>query len=258
MHARMTLIGMEKELNRMNKSIIDTWTLDSDMYDAQTLLTSIITTGGTFEPLYTDPEFFYFICAEFWNKYKRTFQKWYDAFSIEYAPLENYDRKEHTEFKPGVKTTVTHSGTDTDMHTGTDTTTPSGTTTVKEEYEPQIQSTTETKVSGYDDSDYTPKEKVTTTPGAVSGTSGKDTTTSTTSYTNAKTEYEHGETIDTTYGHKIEDEKSGKDETDISVHGNIGVMSSQQMLEQELKVQAFNIIQHMSDIFCAEMLLTVY
>lgn len=258
MHARMTLIGIEKELNRKNKSIIDTWSLDSDVFDADVLLTSIVTTGGTFEPLYTDPEFFYLVCADFWNKYKRTFQKWYDAFEIKYAPLENYDRTEHTEFSPGVKTTITHSGTDTDEHSGTDTTTPSGTTTVTEEFEPQVQSTTETKVSAFDSSSYSPKEQVTTTPSAVSGTDGKDTTTSTTTYTDAKTELEHGETIDTTYGHVIEDEKEGTDETDIRVHGNIGVTSSQQMLEQELKVQAFNIIQHITDIFCAELLLTVY
>lgn len=266
---------MEKQLKRENKSITDSWTLDSEVFDVNTLLFSIVQTGGQFGVAYQDPEFFHECCELFWNKYKRTFQKWFDAFEIEYNPLENYDRTEHTEFKPGVVETIANTGKDTETpsgkttesHLGKDTETPSGQTTLTDEYQKNQVETVETQVSAFDSSSYLPKEKVINTPSGVSGTSGKDTTTHTTSYNQAKTENDYNSRVETTYenakteyehGHTITNSKVGKDETDIHVHGNIGVVSSQQMLESELKIQAWNIYQHITDIFCNEMLITVF
>lgn len=260
---------MEKELNRSEKSIVDAFELDSDLFDKETLRASIITTAGRCEPMFTDPDFFYDCCAYFWSKYKYTFNKWFSALELEYNPIDNFSRHETRKFTPGVTSTKTHSGTDTDTHSGTDTDThsgtdtetPSGKVTVTNDTERGQSQTVETKVSAYEDSTYSPKEQVITTPGA----NQKDTNTSTTEYDDAKTEYEHGEVIETehgevietAHGHVITDTKTGFDKTDIDITGNTGV-SFPKLISEELETASFPIYQKITDIFCLELLITVY
>ena len=40
--------------------------------------------------------------------------------------------------------------------------------------------------------------------------------------------------------------------------GNIGVMSTQDMLQQELDIQRFNLIQQVTDLFLTELCILVY
>ena len=272
---RMTIMAIETELNRNNKSIADSWTLENENFNADDLLYTIIEKGAIFEPVYANPDYFYYMCSRFWSKWKRTFEKWFDAFDIEYNPLENYDSTEHTEYTPRVQDTVANTGKDTETpsgkttvsHLGKDTETPSGQTTVTQEIEKKLTETVETEVSAYDDSNYVPREKTTTTPGTVSGSSGKDTTTNTTSYNQAKTENDYNSRSETTYenakteyehGHTITTSHTGKDETDVHRHGNIGVTTSQQMLKSELDIQAWNCYEHICDVFIKEMCVAVY
>lgn len=87
MNARITLIGIEAQLNFAEKSIADTWACEYGNFDKDTLLSAIITTGGRFEPIYTDPEYFRMMCGYWWKKWQSTIDKWFDAFSQEYNPL---------------------------------------------------------------------------------------------------------------------------------------------------------------------------
>lgn len=87
MNARITLIGIEAQLNFAEKSIADTWACEYGDFDKDTLLSAIITTGGRFEPIYTDPEYFRMMCGYWWKKWQATIDKWFDAFSQEYNPL---------------------------------------------------------------------------------------------------------------------------------------------------------------------------
>ena len=51
---------MEKELNRTQKSITDSWTLpEIEDFDKDTLLADIIVKGGQFGCLYQDPNYFH-------------------------------------------------------------------------------------------------------------------------------------------------------------------------------------------------------
>ena len=86
-----------------------------------------------------------------------------------------------------------------------------------------------TDVSAYDSSGYQPKEKVTT-----SETVDNDTTESNTS------------TLDNTGRH------TGR------VHGNIGVTTSQQMLESELDLGYWNIYSRITDMFLEEFCILIY
>lgn len=239
------MVGMEKELNRSQKSITDSWDLPSiENFDKDTLLAGLIVKGGQFGCIYQDPDYFYMMCSYFWKRWEPVFTDWFKTIALEYNPIENYNRVEKSKTTPGVTDTITNSG--------KDTTTPSGTTTVTEEFTPNLKQVAETEVSAYDSSSYSPKEKTTTTPTAISGGTGKDTTTNTTTYTGAKTEVDHG--------HVITNTKEGFDQFESQISGNIGVTTSQQMLISQMELQRDwgNVYDHISDIFIKEMLITIW
>ena len=75
-----------------------------------------------------------------------------------------------------------------------------------------------------------------------------------------------GNTGTDTFNHTgtIKDEGSGsliangKDIHTGRIHGNIGVTTSQQMLQSELDIARFNLIQQITDLFLTEFTLMVY
>lgn len=216
----MTIVGMENYLNHKEKSIIDTWTLeDIEAFDNETLLASIIFKGGTFEPLYTNPDFFYSSCGFFWKKWKRTFAKWFEAFEIKYNPLENYDR--HEEWSESHEDSGSVDTTDTRSVATTEST--------------DNDTTTENSVSAFDSSSYSDHDKT---------VSNNDI-----SFTSATND---NNTVGT------ESSNEGSVEHEGHLHGNIGVTTSQEMLKSELEIQSWNIYEHIADIFIREMCVTVY
>ena len=240
MNVTMTVVGTERFLNRFEKSITDEWTLDNETYDKQVLLASIINKAGQLEPLYTDPRYFHEMCGFWWKKWNRTFQKWFDVFDEEYNPL--WDRNGYEEVHEDTvdvldnDTTYSKSGTvkevtDDDYSIDKDT---------------DVQSTTVNDVSAFDSTQYQPHDKSTVNSHTDEATTGTD-----------------DKTVDTTIG----ESGSGTDDShndrdfDRTYHswGNWGIsQTSQKLLESELKVQYWNIYEHISDIFCDEMLVRVY
>lgn len=113
-----------------------------------------------------------------------------------------------------------------DTHSGTDTTTgsTSGSTS-------PAQTTETNEVSAFDSTGYQPKEQNKLTVNAA----GSDSSSSSGSMT-------HGEVI----------EHTGR------LYGNIGVTTSQQMLQSELDIARFNLYDQIADIFCEEFCLMIY
>ena len=91
--------------------------------------------------------------------------------------------------------------------------------------------TNEHTVSAYDSSTYQPEDKNTTTNNLKNDTEVTNNTT---------------------------DESTGKVVHDAHLYGNIGIVSSQQMLEAELNVSQWNIYEHISDLFKTELTVMVY
>ena len=89
----------------------------------------------------------------------------------------------------------------------------------------------ETKVSAYNSSTYQPKEKNTLTNNLTNTVDS-----STTSNGSNKEHIEHK----------------------AHLYGNIGVTTSQQMLEAELDIAQWNLYNQISDLFKTELLITVY
>ena len=188
----------------------------------------------------------------YWNIRKSEYEKIKNAIIAEYNPINNYSMEEtHT----GTDTiTNKHTGTDTttDKHTGTDTlaktgnvenakgttqTNTAGITTITTNGAAEI--TSVNQVSAYDSNDFTNHDKNTTTSGENTqevknsgedtiAYSGKDTTTNNLTDT---TTYNTTQESSMNYGHNIDNTTTYN--TLLTRVGNIGVTTSQQMIESE-------------------------
>lgn len=175
----------------------------------------------------------------------------YSAISKEYEPLENYDRYEDStddlqknggsgDTHSG-KDTITHSGTDNITHEGTSKQQAGGTDTVRTTGTNTDTGSSQTGVFGYNSTDTAAPD---TTSSATGSTNTDQTVTDTDTRSNTRTdnladntkyghviETDHGESIDTKY------EETNKNTHTAHLHGNIGVTTSQEMLEAELKLR---------------------
>lgn len=161
----------------------------------------------------------------YWAKRKaRGWARYYAAIAAEYNPLENYDRQESfTEQEIG------NHGTSTETD---------GSTSETHDYSRIPNLTTENKVSAYNESAYQPHDQTTHSgtdrdAGTLTGTSSLDSETS------------------GTYGRS----KSNTNR----IHGNIGVTTSQQMLQSELDlVDRLDLCQKITEDFKREFCIMVY
>ena len=149
--AKMTLIGMNAFMLNMNDDLFKNLTLPEGL-EKQTLTDSILLRGGEFEVVYANPTAMQSLIGIWSNREQATFERWVNALSIEYAPLENYDRQEHW----------------TDEVDGTGSSESSGSVNTESE------DTSELTKSAYDQTAYSPYEK-TINDGTV-GTTSSDST----------------------------------------------------------------------------------
>lgn len=226
------MIGMQQYfLNQgENRTLFDLLNLPESL-DKDTLVENILLQGSDFETLYSDPEFMRAAIGSWSNKWQRTFIKWAAALEIEYSPIENYDRIEDWDdtLNSGKKSSARRDSGNTRTFNNQDKRTLDTTQTSEEE------------VSAFDASTYQPSSKNTV------DNDGTDTV----DYSGTiKDEYGEG-----TSGSETENSKnthSGR------IHGNIGVTTSQQMLQSELDLQKWNIYEHITDLFLEELTIMVY
>ena len=86
----MSLIG----LYQYNDELFELLTLPEGL-DKSILVDNILLRSGSFEVIYPDYDFMKYSIGAWSRKWQATFTRWIDALSIEYSPLENYDRQEH-------------------------------------------------------------------------------------------------------------------------------------------------------------------
>ena len=241
MNARITLVGMNTEVKAVTgHEINDTWAVTSESFDKDVMLETIIRKGGRFEPLYTDPVYFDAQCAMFWRKWYRTFDKWFTVFDKEYEPLwdrNGFEEVHEDTYDKGTNDTITKNKEVMDDDTTFNST---------EVMDDDTTGHTENKVSAFDSSSYSPHDESTT-----QGTDDRTTTTNS-SGTDDRT---------TNFDGNIDNDTTNDRDFDRTYHswGNWGIsQTSQKLLQQELDVQKFNIYDHIADIFCKELLITVY
>ena len=240
--------------------------------DKQTIIGNILADCAEFELLYADFDFLKNM-IELWSKLNiPVWQRIYTASLMEYNPIENYNRTEietitddKTESHTGTDTTTisenrteTNSGTDTTTTTGNSTETNSGTDTETNKqtaYDSNLQYV-------HDSSDLLHGHTVGTNSSGSNATAYGHTIGETSSGSNA-----------TAYGHTIGNSSSGSNalahgeiitnEGEITrenhTSGNIGVTTSQQMLEQEIEVSSkLNVMNIIVNSFKTRFCLLVY
>lgn len=264
------------------------WPSQFTQDDKTTTINNILMEGAELEILYPDSSFMKSAIAAWSYKEKPVWQRIHTASLLEYNPIENYRRNEtesietsKTEQHSGNDTT-SHSGKDTTNNTGKDTTTNTGKdTTAHTGTESSTSSNTNTatgsdsgtidhKVTGYDSNTLVEQSQDSTT-----GTSSsQDTQTGQSAVThntqdeithntqvelthNTQVELTHNTQDQLTHGEKIE--HSGDDARNLLAYGNIGVTTSQEMLEQEMQIAPkLNTISVIVDSFIKRFCILVY
>lgn len=213
----------------------------------------IINKGGQFGVLYTDPDYFYMMCSYFWKRWGKVFSDWYVTAAIEYNPLENYDRIE--EWTDTTKDISAESNATNRSMENSGSQNNSGTSSTADTNN-SIESssgTNENEVSAYNATTYSPHDKQTQTGSNQTNTAGSSATETSDNMTSSGSESE-----------QVNNARSGTFDRDFThggrIHGNIGVTTSQQMAQAqyELQLKWGNLYGQMADIFCKEMLITIY
>lgn len=170
--------------------------------------------------------------------------KWnhlYNTMLLEYNPIDNYDRTETRTLNSQGSGTNSTGGSDTITEGGTDTITEGGTDTASGN------TTTSEKVAGFNSSSPTLVDKGQQT-GQQTGTTQYGKTIDT----------DYGKTLQNSYGKTGTDSFSRSDSETIRARGNIGVTTTQQMIESEREVADFNMYDIIINEFKQRFCLLVY
>lgn len=191
-----------------------------DGIDKENLVSEIMRNSGDLYPYHQVLEYLKSNINYWFARRLFDFGRMYDSLRVEYSPIENYDRKEN------ITRDYENSGID-----KASTTLGSSTTTTN-----VGSNDNENKVSAYNENDYTNREKDTQSYNSTVTNTGSGT-----------------DTTQTEYGLKR------KEVEDIRVHGNIGVTTSQQMIESEMSLRAkYDIYKIIAREFEREFLVQIY
>lgn len=257
MQARITIVGMENFLNSQSKSITDDWDLlDEDSqaipnFDKDALLSAIINKGGTFEPLYTDPDFFYDACSLFWDRWSYQFGRLFLAFNKEYNPIHNYDRQE--EYSGTVNDSGTVNSADSRTSTNSETTDQETNTanSSTESTHNENDTTVDNNVSSFESVGYMPHDE-SVTEETLNGSNTKADTSIGSMNTKADSQ-----NIDSGVSNTASESETVDSHT-LHVQGNIGVMDTQTMLTKEARLRMMNLYTLMASRFLTELTIKVY
>jgi hypothetical protein len=216
--SKITIVGAEKWLNANDSSLFENAVFPSGI-DKSLVLDAVIMRGGEFELLYPDIEYMKDASTRWAARWNRTFDRWINALNVEYEPLNNYDRTEEWTTTDDGSDLTTRNLADSQQGSSTDTGTGTSTDTV----------------SAYNSNTFQNDRK-------NDSTSSGSTTTSTSGTETGTVNVDHENT----------NIRSGR------AYGNIGVTTSQQMLQAELDVALWNLYEHIADIYLNEFAIPIY
>ena len=208
--------------------------------EADTLKTEIVFECGLLTPLYSEPEVMKVAIAHWFQTHAWTFDHLVKIVRAEYSPIENTDRYTRDDRTTGKNRnyTLTRSDNATDQRY------------YKEEDSRETSTETgssdENTVSAFNASTYQPSSKTESTGEATGEESGEKSGNSTLTHT--------GGGSDTMYDNETETEGF-----ETHTHGNIGVTTNQELINQELALLAeFNIYTWIARQLRADLFLEVF
>ena len=240
--AKITTVGFYQYMNAYKYDLFGLLILPPGI-DKDTLVNNIMLRGGEFEVVYSNPDFYKSAIGLWSNKHYRTFEKWINALNIDYNPLENYDRMEEWSDSGSRTNTGTVSDSGITKNTGTQSTESSG----KDNFKGSGNSTSSDEISAYNSNSFQNDKKNTTNSSNSSetNTTANNTRTDNLSESNSNTRTDN-------LSEKTNSDRKGR------AHGNIGVTTSQQMLQSELDIAKWNIYEQITDLFLSEFCIMVY
>lgn len=249
-----------------NLSLLGLFNWDNTLFDLmeipsalskETLVENLLAETAELEVLYPNPVVLKNLIGVWCHKQIGVWNKLYETTQYHYDPIENYNRYE-TGSSTGEGST-THSGTD----TTTDTETHTGTDRRSIGREMGGSDTTESEnstghwVAGFNSTASGNND------GLVKQTRDEGEGSSTTTYGGTEDvtdDLTHGESISksgsTTHGEKVNTTNEGNHE--LHAHGNIGVTTTQQMIEQERQIDLFNMYDIIIEDFKMRFCILVY
>ena len=265
--ARLTLWG----IYQYDKTLFDNIVLPEGI-DKDNLVADIMRNSGDLYPYHQVPEYLKSNINFWFARRLFDFERMYEALRVEYSPIENYDRIEDIkrEYKDsGTDTeTLTLGSSTTSKHTGTDEeTTTLGSSTTSNQTGTDTESmqgggSTEKGVSAYNEDGYTNREKDTETQNSTNTKQYDSTVTNTGSGTDTQKKTFDSSVTNTGSGSDMTKNDYAKQRTETEntrIHGNIGVTTSQQMIESEMSLRAkYDIYKIISREFEREFLVQIY
>lgn len=230
MSATVSLLG----LSRINPGILDDLLLP-DGLDADLVKDNLLAETAELEVIYPDALFMQSMIGRWSQKELPIWTRLYKTTLLDYNPIENYDRMEEWTEGENSSRSVDAETTGNSTTDSTGSTNTSGTTTASD--------TGQKYVSAYNETDFTPTEKDTNTQNGSSTTKQSE-------QGNVKVNTAADTTTNET--EKRDLVRSGR------THGNIGVTTSQQMIESERQVSLYNIIDVIITSFKNRFCLLVY
>lgn len=259
----------------------------------ESVINAIMIRCGLLTPIYPEPDVFREMTRHWFDVKQWTFEHIINIIEAEYSPIENVfeERTEtttygHTNTKTGGfkdtnggKDTVKDSGKDSVKDSGKDTISASGSDTVEQSGtdERDISNsgtdTTTNTISAFNSSTYQPDNQSATQHGHTVDddiTYGKSEETTygkseDTTY-GKQSDTTYGKQTETTHGHSIErvynsekDTQGGKDELSVKRHGNVGITSSDELINQELELlRHFDAYGFIAELFEKDNMIMIY
>ena len=217
--SKVTLSGFYEYLETTGEGLFEEIELTS-LINKETLINNILFECGEFEVLYADLNFYKKAVNHFFKLNYDLFNRWATDLQREYNPLENYDRFEN--WTDSSENLTSESETTSSSMLNSETAS-NNSTSINEK-------------SAYDSNTLVADDK-----NIFAGNSGNN------SSSNASG----------TRGNTASN--SGESEHDGRIHGNIGVTTSQQMLESEMVLrQKWQLIKIITDMFMNDLTIPVY
>lgn len=226
MRATLSILG----LYQREPTLFDELELPGSM-NKDVLIDNILYEAAPLEAYYPDPNFMKFMIGRWSFMNQSVWQKLYDTTVLEYNPIFNYDRTEEWSENEQMLDKRMLSGTERETSTDNSSGEIRSSGTVQSEL----------NVSGYNESSYVPREQTIETP---------NTLTSNTSETDRIVSIDKNDTEN--MDRKRDNIRTGR------AFGNIGVTTTQQMIQQERETVLFNMYKVITDSFIERFCLMIY
>lgn len=232
---KITIRGFYDFMSYMEDDLFKNMVIpESPLLNRNTLILNILQKSDDLESLYSDPYYIQESLTYWSNKWERTFQKWIDALNKQYEPLYNVDMYQDTVDK---------------------------TTTDRDEtINDTLNSARDITDHETSDTDEDVSYSETNTISAFNAETLRNDTAKT-STTNTNVDYERNNKTDDDLS-STQNNVQAEDTIVDYVHDDHWYgrdhMAAQDLLEKELKVAAWNIYDHITDIFLQEYCILVY